>query len=139
MQTFVVLAALIVVTGFSLNVTGAITQQTTPREIVFPTTIQWNKQKGVIRYRLQIAGDENFRNVFTDRLVTGARYDASNLSPGYYYWRVAPADLRSSGFSRPVRFFVSGGVVMPVRVSNRAAGARKLPATGEAVRSRRRF
>jgi hypothetical protein len=102
----------------------ALSQQSTRREIVFPVPIQWNKQKGVTRYRLQIAADEKFQDVFFDGRVMGSRYVASNLSPGYYYWRVAAADSQPTDFSRPSRFFVSGGVVKTVRVPGRGAGAR---------------
>lgn len=97
------------------------------REIAFPTTIQWNRQRSVSRYRLQIAADEMFQNVFFDGLVTGERYEGCGLPPGYYYWMVAPADFHLGDFSKPVRFFVSGGVVTTVRRPPRAAGARSLP------------
>jgi len=95
-------------------------QQATTREVVFPVSIQWNREKGVKRYRLQIAADERFQNVFLDRRVVGDRFVVSELSAGYYYWRVAPADSDVGNFSRPVRFFISGGTVIPVRLSNRA-------------------
>jgi len=39
-------------------------QQTPGQEIAFPLTIQWDKQRGVARYRLQVAGDQEFQNVF---------------------------------------------------------------------------
>jgi hypothetical protein len=95
-------------------------QQTTTREVVFPVSIQWNREKGVKRYRLQIAADEKFQNVFLDRRVVGDRFLVSELSAGYYYWRVAPADWQLGNFCRPVRFFISGGTITPVRLSNRA-------------------
>ncbi|MGH9875428.1 MAG: hypothetical protein ACRD9S_23475 [Pyrinomonadaceae bacterium] len=91
-------------------------QQITTSEIVFPVTIQWNREKCVKRYRLQIAADERFQNVFLDRPVIGDRFVVSELSAGYYYWRVAPADSQLGNFSRPVRFFISGGMVMPVHL-----------------------
>jgi len=95
-------------------------QQATRREVVFPVSIEWNTEKRVKRYRLQIAADERFQNVFLDRPVVGNRFVVSELSPGYYYWRVAPADSQVGNFSRPVRFFISGGTVIPVSVSNRS-------------------
>jgi len=67
-------------------------------------------------HRLQIGSDETFRNIFYDRRVFGDRYTVSNLPPGYYYWRIASADDQLGVFSRPVRFFVSGGVVTPVAI-----------------------
>jgi hypothetical protein len=108
-------------------VSTATGQQPTGREIAFPKTIQWYKQRGVTRYRLQIAGDEQFENVFFDGPVIGEQYRVSDLSAGYYYWRVAPIPSRSE-FSWPVRFFISGGVVMPVRLAGRGSGARFVPA-----------
>jgi hypothetical protein len=92
--------------------------------IVFPVTIQWNKQKSVTRYRLQIAADEKFQNVFFDGRVTGYRYTVKDLFPGAYYWRVAPADSQLGAFSQPVRFFLSGGVVTTVQLPRRVSGSR---------------
>jgi hypothetical protein len=87
-------------------------QQTGTRAISFPTSIQWNRQQGIKKYRLQIASDETFRSIFFDGRVNGERYTASGLPPGYYYWRVAAADRSTGQFSTPVRFFVSGGAVV---------------------------
>ena len=103
-------------------------QQTPGQEIAFPLTIQWDKQRGVARYRLQVAGDQEFQNVFFDRPVIGEQYVVSGISAGYYYWRVAAVDSR--GFSQPVRVFISGGVVTPVdlaRLPSRGIGARLSP------------
>jgi hypothetical protein len=100
--------------------------QTSGREIIFPTTIRWNKQRRVARYRLQIAADEEFQNVFFDGPITGDQYTVSALSAGYYYWRVAPAGSHTSNYSKPARFFVSGGLVTTMKVPNRATGARPI-------------
>jgi hypothetical protein len=90
----------------------ALGQQAGTRSISFPTSIQWTRQKGIKKYRLQIASDETFRSIFFDGRVNGERYTASGLPPGYYYWRVAAADRSTGQFSTPVRFFVSGGAVV---------------------------
>ena len=103
-------------------------QQTAPHEITFPVTVRWNRQKGVNRYRLQIATDERFQDVFLDRRVTGDRFVVNELSPGYYYWRVAPAESQMGEFSRPIRFFISGGVVIPVPLPGRATHSHSSPA-----------
>lgn len=79
--------------------------------LVFPASIQWPRQRGVTWYRLQIGGDEAFRDIYQDRRVLGDKARISDLDPGYYYWRIAPADDQLGEFSRPVRFFLSGGVV----------------------------
>ena len=120
------LAAMFVLTAFPLNVSTAMGQQSPGREVVFPKTIRWAKQRGVTRYRLQIASDEQFQDVFFDGPVTGEEYLVRDLSAGYYYWRVAPVYSRST-FSAPLRFFISGGMVIPVRLASRGSGVRMLP------------
>lgn len=90
----------------------ALGQQARTRSVSFPTSIQWTKQKGVTKYRLQIASDQTFHNIFFDGRVRGERYTVSGLPPGYYYWRAAAADRSTGQFSTPVRFFVSGGAVV---------------------------
>ena len=93
----------------SLVVVG---QQPGTRLLSFPVSIQWTRQKGVAKYRLQIASDESFRSIFFDGRVLGERFTATGLPPGYYNWRVAPADSGTGRFSTPVRFFVSGGAAI---------------------------
>jgi len=90
------------------------------RSISFPTSIQWTKQKGVAKYRLQIASDENFRSIFFDARVNGERYTVSGLPPGYYFWRTAPANFHAGQFSKPVRFFVSGGEVVSAKLQDKS-------------------
>lgn len=87
--------------------------------LVFPTSIQWPRQRGVTWYRLQIGGDESFRDIHFDRRVLGDRFSVRDLAPGYYFWRIAPADNRLGEFSRSLRFFVPGGVVTPQTVRSR--------------------
>jgi hypothetical protein len=102
------------------TVSSAATPQQPPaRKISFPIAIQWNKQTGVRRYRLQIAADEKFKDLFFDGLVMGERYAANDLPAGSYFWRVAPADSNLGHFSPAVRFFVSGGIVTRVALPNR--------------------
>ncbi len=94
------------------------------REIAFPISIKWQQRSGVARYRLQIAADDKFQDIFLDVRVFGNRYVVSELPSGYYYWRVAPADANLGAFSAPVRFFVSGGVVSTVKLPDRAPNKR---------------
>ncbi|HEV2826712.1 MAG TPA: hypothetical protein VGW76_03855 [Pyrinomonadaceae bacterium] len=116
---------LILVPGLLSSVSYAVTpQQTAARELSFPVAIQWNKQTGVRRYRLQIAADEKFQNIFFDGLVTGERYVASELPAGSYFWRVASADSNLKHFSPAVCFFVSGGIVTHVALPNRVRSRR---------------
>lgn len=107
----------------------ALAQQTSRRSVAFPTSIQWYKQKGVSKYRLQIADDEEFRNVFYDGRVVGERYTVSGLSPGYYYWRIAPSERQTGAFLKPVRFFVSGGVIVSGMPPGSPGTRPRLPAT----------
>jgi hypothetical protein len=98
----------------------AVGQQAGPRVISFPVSIQWTRQKGVAKYRLQIASDETVRSIFFDGRVQGERYTAAGLPPGFYYWRVAPADSSTGRFSTPVRFFVSGGAAISPSLTDKA-------------------
>ncbi len=107
----------------------ALGQQPAPRLISFPVTIQWTRQKGVAKYRIQIANDESFRNIFFDARVNGERYTANGLPPGYYYWRAAPADFSTGRFSTPVRFFVSGGAAVSPVVTDKGARRSRVRST----------
>lgn len=107
----------------------ALGQQPAPRSISFPVTIQWTRQKGVAKYRIQIANDESFRNIFFDARVNGERYTASGLPPGYYYWRAAPADFSTGRFSTAVRFFVSGGAAVSPVVPDKGARRSRVRST----------
>ena len=102
------------------SVSSAATPQQPVREISFPVAIQWDKQADVSTYRLQIAADEKFRDVFFDGQVTGERYVANDLPPGSYFWRVALGDSNLGQFSPAVPFFVSGGIVKRVAIPKRA-------------------
>jgi hypothetical protein len=107
----------------------ALGQQPATRLISFPVTIQWTRQKGVAKYRIQIANDESFRNIFFDARVNGERYTASGLPPGYYYWRAAPADFSTGRFSTAVRFFVSGGAAVSPVVPDKGARRSRVRST----------
>jgi hypothetical protein len=106
----------------------ALAQQTSGRRSrAFPTTLQWNKRRGVTKYRLQIADDEKFSSIFYDGPVIGERYMVTGLAPGYYYWRIAPVGSQTGAFLKPVRFFVSGGFVVSGVGSGSMAARRRLP------------
>ena len=92
--------------------------------VSFPVAIEWNSQPRVTKYRLQIAADEKFQDVFFDGRVTGSRYVIRDLPAGYYFWRVASADSSLGNYSTPVRIFISGGVVTPLNLPNRTRRAR---------------
>jgi hypothetical protein len=75
--------------------------------------LEWSSQPGVTKYRLQIASDEQFKDVLFDSRVSGTEYIVSDLMPGRYYWRVAPAEAETGHFLRPVAFEVK--VYVPER------------------------
>jgi hypothetical protein len=139
-RTLLGLALISVSLGLSLNVAP----QSSPREISFPIAISWHRQTGIKQYRLQVAGDERFRDVYIDTLVSGEQYTVKDLSPGYYYWRLSPAGA-NAGASLPVKFFVSGGLVQPGNRLARPAGMRApanaqvSPANVSATRQRKRL
>lgn len=129
------MVALVLMVPF-LSRTSHAQQGEPARRLSFPASIHWNRQEGVEQYRLQVAADEKFRNVFLDKRVVGDHYVVNELAPGFYYWRVSPAaDLQVREFSRPVRFFISGGLVTKVNLSSRprspgTAGNRKVQSPG---------
>jgi hypothetical protein len=103
---------------------ATLAQASGAREISFPVAIAWNAQPGVTKYRVQIATDEKFQDVFFDGRVGGTRYVIKELPAGYYFWRVAAADSTLGNFSTPVRIFISGGVVTPLNFPNRTRRTR---------------
>ena len=104
--------------GASVSLQTA-TAQTPGQTLVFPTSVQWPRQQGITWYRLQIGGDETFRDIYFDARVVGDRFRVRDLAPGYYYWRIATADNQLGEFSRPLRFFVPGGVVTSIPARSR--------------------
>jgi outer membrane protein assembly factor BamB len=72
---------------------------------VTPKTVRWTSVPGVKTYRLQIANDEQFQDVLSDRLVDGSEYVVEDLTPGRYYWRIAPLDGSDTvQFLKPTAF-----------------------------------
>jgi len=74
-----------------------------------PVVIRWPGRSGVRRYRLQLATDEKFSDIVIDRAVEGQQYAVTELAPGVYFWRVAPAAAETSSFSKPERVTVRAG------------------------------
>lgn len=61
--------------------------------------LRWGARPGVNRYRLQLSRDSSFADIVFDRVVTGNDYQISDLSPGRYFWRIAPLTAKLGGFS----------------------------------------
>jgi outer membrane protein assembly factor BamB len=68
----------------------------------------WPGQKGVLRYRLQLAHDEQFKDIVFDRAVFGTEYLVSDLAPGRYYWHVAPAVKETGAYTKPRLIEITG-------------------------------
>ena len=66
--------------------------------------LRWPGQQGVLRYRLQLAKDEQFKDIVFDRAVFGTEYVVTELAAGRYFWRIAPAVKETGTFSaaRPI-------------------------------------
>ncbi|HEX8843531.1 MAG TPA: PQQ-binding-like beta-propeller repeat protein [Pyrinomonadaceae bacterium] len=70
--------------------------------------LRWPQQQGVLRYRLQLARDEQFKDIVFDRAVYGNEYVVADLGPGRYFWRVAPAVKETGTFTPPRLVEISG-------------------------------
>lgn len=66
-----------------------------------PTVVhlRWGTRPGVTRYRLQLSRDSSFADIVFDRVVTGNDYQIKDLSPGKYFWRIAPLTTKLGEFS----------------------------------------
>jgi outer membrane protein assembly factor BamB len=84
------------------NKTRASAQASTSLHLVWPA------QKGVLRYRLQLARDEQFKDIVFDRAVFGTEYLVSDLAPGSYYWHVAPAVKETGAYTKPRLIEITG-------------------------------
>jgi outer membrane protein assembly factor BamB len=62
--------------------------------------LRWPGQQGVLRYRLQLARDEQFNDIVFDRAVYGTEYVVTELGAGKYFWRIAPAVKETGTFSK---------------------------------------
>ncbi len=61
--------------------------------------LRWGPRPGVSRYRLQLAGNQNFSDIVVDRVITGNETDVTDLPPGRYFWRVAALTTKLGEFS----------------------------------------
>src|ERR1700738_2107685 len=61
--------------------------------------LRWGSRTGVSRYRLQLARDIEFSDIVIDRVVNGNDHQINDLSPGKYFWRIAPLTTRLGEFS----------------------------------------
>jgi outer membrane protein assembly factor BamB len=92
--------------------------------------LRWPAQEGVLRYRLQLARDEQFQDIVFDRAVFGTEYVVTELGPGKYFWRYAPAVKETGTFTSPRPIEItedaaanSGGGAPPPRTPNTTVAA----------------
>lgn len=71
--------------------------------------LSWDRTPGVNRYRLQVSKDEQFSDLVFDSAIEGLEYIVTDLPPGMYLWRVAPAAAETGTFSKPRRIKVKSG------------------------------
>ncbi|MBC7910037.1 MAG: PQQ-binding-like beta-propeller repeat protein [Pyrinomonadaceae bacterium] len=64
--------------------------------------IKWGGKPKISRYRLQVARDEQFSDIIFDKLVQGYEHNVTDIAPGRYYWRVAPAAGETGAYSKPL-------------------------------------
>lgn len=91
--------------------------------------LRWPGQQGVLRYRLQLAKDEQFKDIVFDRAVFGTEYVVTELSAGRYFWRIAPAVKETGTFSaaRPIEIVEETRRTPGVETANNAATPTLLP------------
>src|ERR1043165_5245440 len=100
---------LILATAFhSLAQTTGRAQAATSRQVKTSLHLVWPGQPGVLRYRLQLALDGEFNNIVFDRAVFGTEYVVTELNPGKYYWRFAPAVKETGTYSKPRLVMITG-------------------------------
>src|SRR6266550_1127868 len=61
--------------------------------------LRWGARPGISRYRLQLASDSAFSDIVFDGVVAGNDYQIKDLSPGRYFWRIAPLTGKLGDFS----------------------------------------
>ena len=61
---------------------------TTPTE-EYPVSFQWNFSNSKASFRIEIAGERNFKKILS-RGVTDKNQYSAKLKPGIYYWRILP-------------------------------------------------
>lgn len=83
-------------------------QSTVTKQGTTALHLKWPAQTGVLRYRLQVARDEQFTDIVFDRAVFGTEYLVSGLTPGRYFWRIAPAVKETGTYTPPRAIDITG-------------------------------
>ncbi|HEV7375898.1 MAG TPA: PQQ-binding-like beta-propeller repeat protein [Pyrinomonadaceae bacterium] len=99
---------LIVIALAPVSVTLAQNKARQAKQVSTSLHLVWPAQKGVLRYRLQLARDEQFKDIVFDRAVFGTEYLVADLAPGRYYWHVAPAVKETGAYTKPRLIEITG-------------------------------
>lgn len=108
---YTLLTLLLILATASLSLaqtTTARARAATSQQVKTSLHLVWPGQPGVLRYRLQLALDEEFKNIVFDRAVFGTEYVVTDLNPGKYYWRFAPAVKETGTYSNPRLVEITG-------------------------------
>jgi len=108
---FALLTVLLILATASISLaqtTTARAKATDSQQVKTSLHLVWPSQPGVLRYRLQLALDEGFNNIVFDRAVFGTEYVVTDLNPGKYYWRFAPAVKETGTYSKPRLVEITG-------------------------------
>lgn len=74
----------------------------------------WTNKTGIIKYKIQIAEDENFKNIILDKIISDSLYQLNvydlkgitELEAIQYFWRVASINGEEEIFSETNNFYV---------------------------------
>lgn len=78
------------------------TAQSTAAQVTSSAHIRWAGKPKITRYRLQLARDEKFSDIVFDKRIDGNDYTVTEIPPGSYFWRVAPAVNETGAYSKPL-------------------------------------
>ncbi len=102
LKTRVVICVLVLGISALLFAQGETTHAVLPHQTNASAHIKWEGTPKIARYRLQLSSNEQFSDIIFDKLVQGREYTVTELAPGRYFWRVAPAAGETGAYSKPL-------------------------------------
>jgi hypothetical protein len=90
------------------------------------TTLSWEARGAVQRYRLQVSRDAGFDDIVFDGAVEGLEHTLP-LTPGTYFWRVAPAPRETGKYGPPQVILVTRSSSRFTHTPNRTATPASTP------------
>jgi outer membrane protein assembly factor BamB len=86
-----IISALLIIAGLGGTSNRPALAQSNPEpQPITRVRLHWGARRGVSRYRFQLAGDRDFRDIIIDRVINGTETNVDDLPPGRYFWRIAP-------------------------------------------------